>query len=678
MNRTLLSYPLGGAVALLIAAGCAAPLPGDGGAGEEAPAAAEAPSFSPGSATERPDTGRGHEERHVPVPGENRPLGGRGPEADTWNFTYDGGSVISNVEVQAVYWGYYVNSTVQAEIPEFYATVTNSPYMDWLSEYDTPTQTIGRGSLRGTTAIAPSNHNTTLQYTDIQNELAAQIDAAHVPAPDANTLYMIHLPQGITAYDPNGHASCGNPGWCAFHYSFTHNGQSIRYGVVADMAPGSACDGLCGTAPNFFNNVTAAAAHEMMEAVTDPDPIVGKLSWYSTTGGEIGDVCNHELIELPGTPYIVQKEWSKQANACVVVGPQSGVMYTVGDFDGDGKSDVIVTDASGSEWWFSNGDGTWAKPYAKRTDLTLGSVAFTIGDFDGDGRSDMIVSTITGSKWYFSQWTNSGGTRSGSWDQSYTRSDLPIGVATYTIGDFNGDGKSDMIIVTPSGSYWYFSTSSNGVGSWNANVYVRTDLPLQSVAYTAADMDGDGKTDLIITDASGSYWYFSNGDGTWKTPYSNTGLWLGGVSFTPGDYSGSGTHDSRADLIVTTTAGSYWWWSSFINGAGSYSTVYTRTDLKLGQQNYTPGNFGDSNLPTDFLITRASGSYLYWSNGSGGFTQPWSNTNLTYGNVLYTVGDFNGDGIADVIMLDRNGTYFDLGTGGGTWTNMQFDSTHKL
>jgi hypothetical protein len=54
--------------------------------------------------------------------------------------------------------------------------------------------------------------------------------------------------------------------------------------------------------------------------------------------------------------------------------------------------------------------------------------------------------------------------------------------------------------------------------------YTRHDLPLGSVSYTAGRFDNNAWTDLVITTASGSYWYFSNGDGSWTYPYTRHDL----------------------------------------------------------------------------------------------------------------------------------------------------------
>jgi hypothetical protein len=52
----------------------------------------------------------------------------------------------------------------------------------------------------------------------------------------------------------------------------------------------------------------------------------------------------------------------------------------------------------------------------------------------------------------------------------------------------------------------------------------RLHITLSANKYTPGDFSGDQKSDLIITNASGSYWYFSNGDGTFTQSYTRPDL----------------------------------------------------------------------------------------------------------------------------------------------------------
>jgi hypothetical protein len=80
--------------------------------------------------------------------------------------------------------------------------------------------------------------------------------------------------------------------------------------------------------------------------------------------------------------------------------PGGGVplkMSALGDFNGDGVGDAMVTASSGSlELLGSSSGGFSAGPWS-RSDLTPGTVKYTVGDFNGDGVSDLIITTINGS-----------------------------------------------------------------------------------------------------------------------------------------------------------------------------------------------------------------------------------------------------------------------------------------
>lgn len=247
------------------------------------------------------------------------------------HLTYYGGPVISNVKVVKVEYGAgtyqsFVTGTGSASMEGFYTGVTNSAYMDWLSEYNTSTQKIGRGTYAGNRAITPAStrNKSTITDANIQAELNAQITAGHLPAPDGNTLYMVHFPKG-KHISQGGSMSCQAGGFCAYHGTFKRNGQYVYYGVMPDMSAGSGCDTGCGNG-TAFGNQTSVAAHEMIEAITDAavglaTTFASPLAWYDQTNGEIGDICNGQQGTITGgngATYTVQKEWSNSSNACIV------------------------------------------------------------------------------------------------------------------------------------------------------------------------------------------------------------------------------------------------------------------------------------------------------------------------------------------------------------------------
>ncbi|MGZ3457740.1 MAG: hypothetical protein ACXU86_04460, partial [Archangium sp.] len=239
--------------------------------------------------------------------------------ATTAHLTYYGGKVIANAKIAVVFWGPNVNSTVTSGIGGFYTAVTNSAYFDWLSEYNTGSQSIGRGSLLGTYTISPSQTSGTIDDTAIQTELNNQINAGHLPAPDGNTLFMTYFPPGMTITQ-GGSSSCVSGGFCAYHGTFNATRGETYYGIMPDMGSGSGCATGCGNS-TMFNNMTSVSSHEMIEAVTDAEvglaTVVGApLAWYDSTNGEIGDICNAQQGSIAG--YTVQKQWDNATNTCIV------------------------------------------------------------------------------------------------------------------------------------------------------------------------------------------------------------------------------------------------------------------------------------------------------------------------------------------------------------------------
>jgi hypothetical protein len=194
-----------------------------------------------------------------------------------------------------------------------------------------------------------------------------------------------------------------------------------------------------------------------------------------------------------------------------------------GDFNGDGREDVIIVTASGSFEYLGLAGGGFSGNAWVRTDLRLGSVAYVPGDFNGDGRTDLIIMTASGSFEYLG--LAGGGFTGNAW----VRTDLPLGSVNYVAGDFNGDGRSDLIIVTASGSFEYTGLAAGG---FTGNVWVRTDLPRGSVHYLARDFTGDGRDDLIIVTASGSFEYLGLAAGGFTgNAWVRTDLPLGLVAY---------------------------------------------------------------------------------------------------------------------------------------------------
>ncbi|KAJ3317235.1 hypothetical protein HDU76_001277 [Blyttiomyces sp. JEL0837] len=241
----------------------------------------------------------------------------------TQNFTWFGGPIISNIEVNPIFYG---KVNYQSELEDFYQNIVNSTYWDLLSQYNTSTQSLGRGTF-GKSYIEnrPSTRNKLDDIKNIQDYLMKLVTKGKI-TPNVNSYYPIHFQPGYTITKGN-YQSCSY--FCAYHGSIdiTTLGKGVQYlyyGVIPDQ--GGSCAGGCGKALTLFENLCSVTSHELAESATDP--AVGNaldmsypLGWYDANSGEVGDICNGEqdfIIGLNGANYTIQKLWSNKDVACVI------------------------------------------------------------------------------------------------------------------------------------------------------------------------------------------------------------------------------------------------------------------------------------------------------------------------------------------------------------------------
>ncbi len=245
---------------------------------------------------------------------------------------YFGGHVISNVKIVEISWGSAVDSNYMTQLQGFYTAIVKSPFIDWMTEYDTigltgfadlmpgSNQHIGRGSFVSSVVITPANKSTALTDQDIQTELMAQLAANNLPPPsldaggNVDSLYMVDFPQG-TSISLVGLQSCSSFG--AYHGTFTYQKMSVPYGVHP----------YCGYS---FPLSCVIHSHELAEAITDTE--VGLVEYNTTNlcarplawttlastawaSEETADLCEGTSDTIAG--YAVQKIWSNYAQTCV-------------------------------------------------------------------------------------------------------------------------------------------------------------------------------------------------------------------------------------------------------------------------------------------------------------------------------------------------------------------------
>ncbi|MGE0883538.1 MAG: HYR domain-containing protein [Blastocatellales bacterium] len=239
----------------------------------------------------------------------------------------------------------------------------------------------------------------------------------------------------------------------------------------------------------------------------------------------------------------------------------------VSDFDGDGRSDLVVWRGRQGDWLIleSSSDSlqteNWGAGYAPYNDVEVA------GDYDGDGITDVAVFRRSNGHWYIKRSSN-GQIVDKSWGLG---SDIPVPA------DYDGDGKTDIAVWRGSEGKWYIVKSSNGstqIEAWGAGNAPYLDVPVP------ADFDGDGKADLAV---------FRRSEGTWFIKFSSTGSYtsrnwgIGSDVAKPADYDG----DGKADIAVW--RGSNGNWLIVQSGDNSTRTI-----------NWGTSRLGDIPVPGDY------------------------------------------------------------------------------
>jgi hypothetical protein len=159
----------------------------------------------------------------------------------------------------------------------------------------------------------------------------------------------------------------------------------------------------------------------------------------------------------------------------------------VGDYDGDGKTDLAVVRRNGGLmfWYYrttANGP-VFARQWGLMTDFPAP------GDYDGDGKGDFVIQRNSSPATF---WANYGAAAPGVLSRmSYFGLPNELNVP----GDYDGDGKTDIAIVREvNGSMQWFYEPSTAPGTFLGGAWgnVTTDFIAQG------DYDGDGKTDFAV------------------------------------------------------------------------------------------------------------------------------------------------------------------------------------
>jgi uncharacterized repeat protein (TIGR01451 family) len=333
------------------------------------------------------------------------------------------------------------------------------------------------------------------------------------------------------------------------------------------------------------------------------------------------------------------------------------VVMVVGDFNGDGKLDVAVANAGSGNVsvLLGNGDGTFRAAVNSAVSLGSGPITLAVGDFNGDGKLDLIVVNPG------DPGNNVPGVVNlllGNGDGTFraavqiTTGQFPFRVA---VGDFNGDGKEDLIIGDEKdGSLSVLLGNGDGTFQPAKSISLASSGEVASLA--VADFNGDKKLDVVAAVHNGPMVVLlGNGDGTFQSPIQVTS-----VNQDPLVIIGDFNSDQHLDLILRQSIGGcgvrgcrFSTSLAFYAGNGDGTFQPAAQIGRVPGANLAAGDFNADNK-LDLFFGGCGFVQLLLNEGNGSSFIGLPTINLSgscVGAGGLVAADFNGDGLPDLAML---------------------------
>jgi hypothetical protein len=396
-------------------------------------------------------------------------------------------------------------------------------------------------------------------------------------------------------------------------------------------------------------------------------------------------------------------------------GGQGAMSAAVADVNGDGKPDLVVLNACSSSVGCSNsepvgvllgnGDGTFqpAMTYGSGgASFGLGSVV--IADVNGDGKPDLVVTNACGAD---SNCTNGSvgvllGNGNGTFQPAVTYNSGGYFDISVAVADVNEDGKPDLLVLNDcagnicAGDGLLGVLLGNGDGSFQQAVtYSSGGKFARWVA--VADVNGDGKPDVLTANdcnrncTSGLVGVLlGNGDGTFQAAaaYDSNGSQRKSVAVADVNDDGkpdllvanycavgstcSGGGPGAVDVLLGNGDGTFRPAATYSSGADDANSVAVADVNGDGKPDLLV-----INQCADLINCRSGTISVLLGNGDGTFQPAVTYDSGGYIAQSVAVADVNGDGKPDLLVANFSIDFFNLGTGavGVLLNNTPFDTT---
>lgn len=455
---------------------------------------------------------------------------------------------------------------------------------------------------------------------------------------------------GLFSENPPAPAVTLSPTSLTFNNQPVGSSSAIQSIMLTNTGSGSLALSSITAAGNFSLGSTATscpygggAIYAGMNCTID---VIFTPAQSGATAGAItvtDSISPAQTANLSGTGSVTTSSLTLSRFDSAIPAPFTSI--DVGDFNGDGKFDIVGSSSTNgtASILAGNGDGTLS--VVSTTPTGNGPVAVVAADFNNDGKLDAAVANSADNTVAILLGNGDGTVAGNAPANLLSAGNAPLALAK---GDWNADGKIDLAVANSSdGTVSLFL--GNGDGTFTLqSVNTVGNAP---VALAVGDFNGDTKLDLAVANSADGTLsiLLGNGDGTFtlaSTPPSGADP----DSVVVGDWNGDGKLDLAAlngsAQTVTVLTGNG---DGTFNLANTYATGTNPNGIAVldynsdGDLDLAFANSGDNTVG----VALGTGNSAFQSS----LTFPATNTPCAL-----ATGDFNGDGQPDIATADCGGS----------------------